>query len=48
MKHIIITKLDNGYSRVVAEEGYRLYNTVNRRYYSEAVVKDVRPYIGVL
>lgn len=47
MEHITITELDNGYMRLVAEEGYKLYNTVTHKYYSEAEVKDVRPYVAV-
>lgn len=47
MEHIIITELPDGYKRLVAEEGYKLYNTVTRKYYSEAEVKDVKPYIAV-
>lgn len=47
MEHITITELDNGYKRLVAEDGYKLYNTVTHKYYSEAEVKDVRPYVAV-
>lgn len=47
MEHINITELQDGYKRLTPEEGYRLYNTITRQYYSEAEVFDTRPYIAV-
>ncbi len=47
MEHIIITNLKNGYKRLVAEEGYQLFNKFTRQFYSEAVVKNVTPYVAV-
>lgn len=47
MEHINITELQDGYKRLTPEDGYKLYNTITREYYSEAVVKDARPYTAV-
>lgn len=47
MEHIIITELPDGYKRLTAEEGYKLFNTITQKYYSVAEVRDVNPYIAV-
>lgn len=47
MEHIKVIDIDNEFKRLIPEEGYRLYNTITRKYYSEAEVKDVKPYIAV-
>lgn len=47
MQHINIINLNDGYKKLIPEEGYKLYNTITRKYYSEAEVKDVKPYIAV-
>ena len=47
MKHIIVTDLGDGYKRLTAQKGYRLYNTVDRKYYSEAVVKSIKGWTAV-
>jgi len=40
MEHMIITHLDNGMIRLIAEEGYCLKDTRTEHYHSEAVVKE--------
>ena len=40
MEHIIVTHLENGMVRLVAENGYRLKDKRTDRYHSEAVVKE--------
>ena len=47
--HIIISQLPSGYFRLTAEEGYRLYNPVLERYFSEAVVSEesIKDFIAV-
>lgn len=47
MEHIIIENLGNDFKRLTAEDGYGLFNTINRQYYTEAIVKNIRPYIAV-
>lgn len=47
MENIIIKELDNGLFSLTPAEGYRLYNTITRRFYSSAEVKDIRPYKAV-
>ena len=47
MEHITVKEIGDGLVRLVPEEGYQLYNTITRRTYSEAEVKDPRPYIAV-
>lgn len=47
MEHIIIEELENGYKLLKPEEGYRLYNTVTQKFYSEAIVLEVKDYIAV-
>lgn len=47
MEHIIATLLDNGYTRLVAEAGYGLYNDIAQRFYSEAVVKSAENYRAI-
>ena len=47
MENIIVKELPNGLTRLRAESGYWLYNTITRRYYSEVEVKDTRPYRAV-
>ena len=47
MEHIIITDLGDGYKRLVAEKGYRLFNKSTQKYYSEAVVKDISNFTSV-
>ena len=44
MEHIIVTDLQNGYFKLVPEEGYRMYNRYNHEYYSEAVTKNIGQY----
>lgn len=48
MEHIIITQLDNGLLRLTAEAGYRLYNDISQRYYSEAEVASTEGFRAVL
>ena len=38
MEHIIVTNLDDDMVRLVPETGYRLVDTRNNKYYSEAVI----------
>ena len=40
MEHIIVTDLGNGLLRLTPEAGYRLYNDIAQRQYTEAVVKE--------
>lgn len=47
MEHIIVTDLDNGYKKLVPEEGYRLLNKYTQAYYTEAIVKNTKPYVAV-
>lgn len=47
MKHIIITDLGGGYMRLTPQKGYRLLNTVDKKYYSEAVVKSTKGWTAV-
>lgn len=47
MEHIVITEMRNGYKRLVPEDGYLLFNKYTRQFYSEAVVKNVTPYVAV-
>ena len=47
MEHIIIKELEDDYKLLKPEKGYRLYNTITQKYYSEAVVKDIKGYIAV-
>lgn len=47
MEHIIIEELENGYKLLKPEEGYRLYNTVTQKFYSEAIVKDTTGFVAV-
>lgn len=47
MEHIIVTQMKNGYKKLVPEEGYLLFNRYTRQYYSEAVVRNVTPYVAV-
>ena len=47
MEHIIIEELENGYKLLKAEEGYKLYNTVTQKFYSEAIVLEVKDYIAI-
>lgn len=46
--NITITELPNGMLRLVANQGYNLYNEVAQRFYSEAVVKSAENYRAVL
>lgn len=39
--------MKNGYKKLVPEEGYLLFNRYTRQYYSEAVVRNVTPYVAV-
>lgn len=48
MEHLIITQLDNGLLRIVAEEGYYLYNLYTRRRHSEAVVESADGWQAIL
>jgi len=48
MEHIIITQLDNGLLRLRAEAGYRLYNDIAQRFYSEAEVVSAEGFRAVL
>ena len=50
MEHLIVTNLDEGHVKIVAEEGYRLFDARTNRFYSEAMVKeqDVKYFKGVL
>lgn len=47
MEHIIVKELENGYKLLKAEEGYRLYNTITQRFYSEAVVQETKGYVAI-
>lgn len=47
MEHITVTELPEGILRLTPAEGWRLYNTITRRFYSVAEVKDARPYVAV-
>lgn len=43
MEHIIVTPVEGGYTRLVAEPNYELYAVTIGRVVSEAVVREVRP-----
>lgn len=45
--NITITELQNGMLRLVANQGYNLYNEVAQRFFSEAVVKSAENYRAV-
>ena len=45
--NITITELPNGMLRLVANQGYNLYNEVAQRFYSEAVVKSAENYRAI-
>lgn len=47
MEHIIIETLENGLLRLRAEKGYRLYNEVAQRFYSEAIVESAKNYKAI-
>lgn len=47
MEHITVIELSDGYKKLVAEDGYRLYNTINKQYYSEAVIKNCKGFVAV-
>lgn len=47
MQHIIVTTLGNGFFVLRPEEGYMLYNKRTRSTYTEAVVKDKKPWSAV-
>lgn len=47
MENIIVKEIGDGMLRLQPSEGYRLYNSINKRYYSEATVRDPRPYSAV-
>lgn len=38
MEHIIVTELKDDFLLLTPEAGYKLYNEVAQRYYSEAIV----------
>lgn len=46
--HLIINQLNNGLLRVVAEEGYYLWNTRTQRRHSEAIVASANGFVAVL
>lgn len=46
--HLIINQLNNGLLRIVAEEGYYLWNTRTQRRHSEAIVASANGFVAVL
>lgn len=42
-----ITELSNGYKRITADNGYKLYNKATQMYYSEAEVADAKNFVAV-
>ena len=47
MENIIVEDLGNGFKRLTPKEGYVLYNKLTKQTYSEAVVKNTKPYIAI-
>lgn len=45
--NITITELPNGMLRLVANQGYNLYNEVAQRFYSEAIVESAKNYKAI-
>ena len=41
-EHIIITPVENGFVKLQAEQGYKLFSIATQRTYSEAVVEEAR------
>lgn len=48
MEHLIITTLESGLLRIVAEEGYYLWNDTTQRRYSEAIASSASGFRAIL
>lgn len=47
MENIIVEELGKGFKRLTPKEGYVLYNKITQKTYSEAVVKNTKPYVAI-
>ena len=44
MEHATVTKMSDGYYKIVPDKGYKLYNESAGGYYSVALTKNVNEY----
>ena len=44
MEHATVTKMSDGYYKIVPDKGYKLYNESAGSYYSVALTKNVSEY----
>ena len=44
MEHVTVTKMSDGYYKIVPDKGYKLYNESAGSYYSVALTKNVNEY----
>lgn len=47
MEHIKIEELQDGFYKLTADEGYKLYNQVTQRTYSEAITKTPHDFVAI-
>ena len=47
MEHIKAEELQDGFYKLTPEEGYKLYNQVTQRTYSEAITKTPRDFVAI-
>jgi hypothetical protein len=47
MEHATVTKMSDGYYKIVPDKGYKLYNESAGSYYSVALTRNVNEYIAV-
>lgn len=44
MEHATVTKMSDGYYKIVPDKGYKLYNESAGSYYSVALTKNISEY----